>query len=206
MKKAIAILAATFVAGTFAVTPALAGTFGDFTTINSTGGTDETDGLKLDIASGQLQATRNGSGQLYSETAVPDPDDADAMSNYFTVAFTSGGTDYTIAPIGGGEVGYGYDFSWESGTSSSNLSDDGKSGTVVNTLTADIDGSDVVLEITYTYTYPDLFVNVSTKLTLPSGWTSRLVSIGTPTRLLEPWTRETSSREPCLTAKLFVAW
>lgn len=174
MKKAISVAVAALIALAAGASPALAGTFGEFATINSTGGTDASDGLKVDIASGQLQVTRNGGGQLYSESAVPDPDDADAMSNYFTVAYTEGGTDYTIAPAGGGEVGYSADFDWASGTSTSTLTDGGKSGTVVNTLTSEDlgDSNYIVLEITYKYTYPDEFVNLTTKLTLPAGWTN----------------------------------
>ena len=173
MKKPLAIIAATFAASALAVAPAFAGTFGDLNTINASGGTTLTDGLKVDIASGQIQVLRDLQGQLYDPNNIPDPDQADYMSNYFTVAYTDGSTVYTIAADGGGEVGYTNDFGWASGTSSATLTDSDRSGTVVNTLTSEDlgDSNYVVLEITYTYTYPDQFINVSTKLTLPAGWT-----------------------------------
>lgn len=173
LKKTISILAATVVAGTLSVAPAFAGTFGDLNTINASGGVSLSDGLKVDIASGQIQVHRNSVGQLYGPENIPDVDQADYMSNYFTVAYTDGSTVYTIAADGGGEVGYSNDFGWASGTSTATLTDSDRSGTVVNTLTSEDlgDSNYVVLEITYKYTYPDQFINVSTKLTLPTGWT-----------------------------------
>lgn len=169
-KFAIASVAA---AAAIALTaaPAFAGTFGDLTTINATGGTGLTDGLKVDIASTQIQVLRQGLGQLYSADEIPDPDSVTQMSNYFDVSYTVGDVDYVIGTNGDGSL------NWTAGTSLANLSEDGKSGTVVNTLTADVpEAGTVGLEVTFAYTYPDQFINVSTKLTLPNGWTN-------PTRL-----------------------
>jgi hypothetical protein len=160
-KFAIAGVAALAVVGLTAA-PALAGTFGELTTINSTGGTSLTDGLKVDIASTQIQILRNGLGQLYSAESVPTPDSVGEMGNYFDVSFTDGDTDHSIGSIGE---------PWTAGTSSAVLSSDGKSGTVVNTVTGLYGQYEVSLEATFTYTFPDQFINVSTKLTLPEGWT-----------------------------------
>jgi LPXTG-motif cell wall-anchored protein len=151
------------------VAPAHAGTFGELIIINPTGGTSTTDGLKIHIASSQFQVTRNGVGQLYDKDEVPSPDGRNIrLDNNFQVSYTSGGTNYIIGRNG---------TEWSSGTSSSALSGDSKSGTVVNTVTATAPtGGSVSLEVTFSYTYPDQFFNISTKLTLPSGWTN-------PTRL-----------------------
>lgn len=161
-KFAIASIAA---AAAIALTaaPAFAGTFGELSTINPTGGTSLTDGLKVDIASTQIQVLRNGLGQLYSADTLPSPDSVGEMSNYFEVSFTDGDTDHVI-----GESG---EYDWAAGTSSAVLSSDGKSGTVVNTLTGTYLQDEVSLEVTFVYNYPDQFINVSTKLTLPAGWT-----------------------------------
>lgn len=167
-KFAIASVAA---AAAIALTaaPAFAGTFGELTTINPTGGTSLTDGLKVDIASTQIQVLRNGLGQLYDAESIPSPDSVGEMSNYFDVSYTVGDVDYVIGSNG--------TIDWTAGSSSAALSSDGKSGTVVNTVTADVpEAGTVSLEATFTYTFPDQFINVSTKLTLPAGWTN-------PTRL-----------------------
>ena len=141
--------------------------YGSLHTINAAGGTTTTDGLKIDVASGQLQITRAGATQLYGALPLPDPLYANAMYNYFSVTFASGANDLTIDA-------YEEDISWVSGTSSVNLSADGKSGSIVNTLTSgpipDFDDP-IVLEVTFSYTYPDQYLTVSTALTLPSGWT-----------------------------------
>ena len=160
----------------FAVSPASAttiptGPFGDLYTFNATGGTGLDDGLKVDIAQGQIQVTRGGEGQLYPSEAIPSITES-AMNNYFTVAFDDGAV-HTINPqLPAPAAVYAADLVWNSVTSTETPSTDGKSGTIVNTLTSEDTGHGVVvLEITYSYTYPDQFVNVSTKLTLPVAWT-----------------------------------
>lgn len=143
--------------------------YGSLHTINATGGTTTTDGLKIDVASGQLQITRAGATQLYGLLPLPDPLYANAMNNYFSVSYSLGGSAYTIDS-------YESEVEWVSGSSSVTLSDDGKSGSVVNTLVSATDASKglstpLQLEVTFDYTYPDQYVTVSTALTLPSGWT-----------------------------------
>lgn len=164
MKNKFAIASIAAVAAiALTAAPAFAGTFGELSTINPTGGTSLTDGLKVDIASTQIQVLRNGLGQLYSAETLPSPDAVNEMSNYFEVSFTDGDTDHVIGENGEGD--------WAAGTSSAVLSSDGKSGTVVNTLTGTYLQDEVSLEVTFVYNYPDQFINVSTKLTLPAGWT-----------------------------------
>jgi len=142
--------------------------YGELLTINSTGGTGASDGLKIDVASTQLQVTRAGATQLYGvlNPPLPDPNFTTAMYNYFSVTFNENGTNQVLDS-------YWEDYLWISGTSASNLTDDGKSGSIVNTITSEpITGftDPVRLEVTFSYTYPNQYLTVSTKLTLPAGW------------------------------------
>jgi len=143
--------------------------YGQLLTINPSGGTDTDDGLKIDVASTQLQVTRDGATQLYGvlNPPLPDPNFTTAMYNYFSVTFDENGTNQVLDS-------YWENYSWVSGTSAASLSDDGKSGNIVNTLTSEpILGSDgrVELEVTFSYTFPNQYLTVATKLTLPVGWT-----------------------------------
>ncbi len=134
-------------------------------TINPTGGLTPDDGLKIEIAQTEIQVTRDGETQFYGFGPAPVAGTPGFMLNYFEVSFSDelGLADYVIGQYDGNPA-------WDSGTSEANLSPDGKSGTVINTLTADIDGFPVALRVTFTYTYPDQFLNVTTRLTLPPGW------------------------------------
>jgi len=146
------------------------GPFGDLNVFNATGGTSLTDGLKIHVAQGQIQVTRARKGQLYPNNAKPGIETSD-VNNYFTVAFTDGDTVHTISPSDGPAIAFMPDLVWNSAASSAALIEDGKSGTIVNTLTSEETGHGIVtLEITYAYTYPDSFLNLTTKLTLPDGW------------------------------------
>ena len=165
-----AAAAVALVAAPASATTIPTGPFGDLFTINATGGTGADDGLKVDIAQGQIQVNRGGDGQLYPSDALPSNLTSE-MNNYFSVAFDDG-TVHTINPqLPAPAASYDADLVWNSATSSETPSTDGKSGTVVNTLTSEDTGHGVViLEITYSYLFPDQFVNVSTKLTLPAEW------------------------------------
>ena len=175
-----AAAAVALVASPAMATTTPAGPFGDLNTFNATGGTSMTDGLKVDIAQGQIQVTRDGAAQFYpAGDATADPVQLPSypgtvtsdVNNYFTVAYNDG-TVHAISPAGGPASSFTPDLVWNSATSSATPTDAGKSGTIVNTLTSEDTGHGVViLEITFAYTYPDEFVNVSTKLTLPVGWT-----------------------------------
>lgn len=169
MKKSIVFAGVAFVAAlSLTTTPAIAstGNYGDLSTINPLGGSTPTDGLKIDIASSQMQVSRDGIAQLYPIDDIPVPTDGSIMSNYFQVSFD----DEETFVIGQGDDDP--DYAWESGTSEETLTDSDRSGTVVNTLVSEnIPGrGTVTLEITFAYTYPDLFINVSTELTLPGNW------------------------------------
>lgn len=139
-----------------AVAPALAlDNPGIAYTINPSGGTSLSDGLKLDIASGQIQVGRNGSGQLYSDTSIPVDNNFNEMSNYFVVAFGAGDSVGDSSDL---------DANWDSFTSEATLTDGDKSGTVINHLSGE--NGDVLLDVTYTYTYPNEYLNVKYDLTL----------------------------------------
>ena len=151
------------------------GPLGDLNIINPTGGSNASDGLKIHIAQGQIQITRDGIDQLFPTGQFPSTtviDSNSGVNNYFTVAYTKNGTVRTISPPDGPAGVQLVDLVWNSATSSASLTGGGQSGTVVNTLTSEDTGGDgiVTLEITYAYTFPNEFLNISTKLTLPSSW------------------------------------
>lgn len=163
--KFLTTLAAGVLAGSatlLAGSPAFA-SFGSLETINPTGGSTPDDGLKIEIAQTEIQVTRDGETQFYGLGPAPVAGTPGYMLNYFEVTYTDGLGDQVIGQYNGNPA-------WGSGTSEANLSSDGKSGTVINTLTADVGGQPVTLKVTFTYTYPNEFLNVTTRLTLPSGW------------------------------------
>jgi LPXTG-motif cell wall-anchored protein len=171
----LAVLTSVALVASPAIAASPTGPFGDLTIINPTGGTNSSDGLKIHIAQGQIQITRGGIAQLYPVTNFPSStiiSSNSGVNNYFTVAFTKNNTVRTISPPNGPAGAQVEDIYWNSATSSATLTGGGQSGTVVNTLTSQDTGDGIVtLEITYAYTYPNEFLNVSTKLTLPNPWT-----------------------------------
>jgi LPXTG-motif cell wall-anchored protein len=172
-KKLIAGLVAGLASVALVATPSFAAVDdpGVLVTVNPSGGVGLDDGLKLDIAFGQIQIGRNGSGQLYDETDIPDPTDAEAMSNYFTVALSDGTNISFVGSPDPTESGTGAVNAWDSFTSEATLTDGDKSGVVINHLKYGTGSSEVLLDVTWTYTYPNQWFNVSANLTLGSDYT-----------------------------------
>ena len=129
-------------------------------TINSSGGTSATDGLKIDVAFGNIQIGRMGAGQLYDETDLPDATSYGYVSSFPVVALSYGASSKTM--IGGRGI---HGVNWDSFTSESTLTDAGKSGTVVNHLTYGSGASLVTADFTISYTYPNQYFNVKFDLT-----------------------------------------
>lgn len=167
---AVSATAAVVAALVLSASPAqAAGEFGSLVTINPAGGTGETDGLKIEIAGGQMQVFRGGNEQLYSGSPQPDDGTNCEMYNYFTVAIDA--TDDKI-------VGCGYygdsapnGVTWASGTITSNLTNNDQDGTVTLTLVSNevAAGKTITLEVLYTYTYPNPYVDLQSTLTIPDG-------------------------------------
>lgn len=132
-------------------------------TINASGGTNASDGLKIDVAFGQIQIGRNGDGQLYPNDYVPDPSSyAYEMSNYPVISLDNGSGTHD-------DIGYGTD--WNSFTSEATLTDSNRSGVVINHLTYGSGTSLVTADLTITYTYPNEYFTVKLDLTgLGSDW------------------------------------
>jgi hypothetical protein len=161
----VAVVTSIFAAIIFVLTPAPAfAAFGDLSTINPTGGLSTDDGLKIEIAQTEIQVTRDGNTQFYGYAPAPVAGTPGYMLNYFEVTFNDGEGDVEIGQ-------YNSSPAWDSGTSEATLSADGKSGTVVNTLSYSLNGQPITLKVTFSYTYPNQYLNVATLLTLPSGWT-----------------------------------
>ena len=139
-------------------------------TINSSGGTNASDGLKLDITYGQVQVGRKGDGQIFPHASLPCDNTYDCgPSSYPVVVLDDGtGTNHLI----------GDSPDWDSFTSEVTLTDSGRSGVVVNHLTYGSGTSLVTVDVTYTYTYPNQYFNVKVDLTSLgtdyAGWSHRL--------------------------------
>ena len=174
-KKLIAGLVAGLASVALVATPSFAAVDdpGVLVTVNPSGGVDLNDGLKLDIAFGQIQIGRNGSGQLYSDTDVPDPTESTTMSNYFVVALSDGTNISFVGSYDPTESGTGAVNQWDSFTSEATLTDSDKSGVVVNHLKYGTGTSEILLDVTWTYTYPNQYFNVAANLTLGSDYTGQ---------------------------------
>jgi LPXTG-motif cell wall-anchored protein len=132
---------------------------GVLSTINSTGGTSASDGLKIDVAFGNIQIGRNGAGQLYSDTRLPSAGTYGNVKNFPVVALSYGGSKKMIGSRSSANF-----VSWDSFTSESALTDSGRSGTVINHLTYGSGTSLVTADFTITYTYPQQYFNVKLDL------------------------------------------
>lgn len=149
-------------------TPAVAAS--NLETINPTGGTSPSDGLKVEVAFGQIQVNRDGHGQFFGPNDPPSPEDSERLSNYFVVAF-----DSVLTVRSHTFVGDSYDFggqAWDSFTSEATYTDSDRSGVIINHLVSGSGTSLVALDVTVTYTYPNDYLNVRADLTLGSDWSS----------------------------------
>ena len=160
-KKILAGVGIGVVSVALAAAPSFAATDpGVLETINATGGTSATDGLKIDVALGNIQIGRNGSGQIYDSGDLPDPTSYDSVSSYPVVALSDGTTSLVIgAHTGTNNV------DWDSFTSESALTDSGRSGSIVNHLTYGSGTALVTADFTISYTYPNEYFNVKIDLT-----------------------------------------
>lgn len=143
---------------------------GVLVTVNPSGGLGLNDGLKLDIAYGQIQIGRNGSGQLYDDSDIPSASSASTMSNYFAVVVSDGTNTTIVGNTDASSSGTGITSDWSSFTSESTLTDGNKSGVVINHLKYGTGTSQILLDVTWTYTYPNQFFNVSGNLSLGSDY------------------------------------
>jgi LPXTG-motif cell wall-anchored protein len=139
---------------------------GELETINSSGGTSATDGLKIDVAFGNIQIGREGGGQLFWHENLPLQDVyAYGRVKNFPVVALSYGTSPTNYRMVGSPSTSSNAVSWTSFTSESALTDSGRSGTVINHLTYGSDTSLVTADFTISYTYPNQYFNVKFDLT-----------------------------------------
>jgi LPXTG-motif cell wall-anchored protein len=132
-------------------------------TINSSGGTSATDGLKIDVAFGNIQIGRKGSGQIFPSPDLPKANTYAYVSSYPVVALSYGTSPTLYRFIG--SYGGTNAVDWDSFTSESTLTDSGRSGTVINHLTYGSGASLVTADFTISYTYPNQYFNVKFDLT-----------------------------------------
>jgi LPXTG-motif cell wall-anchored protein len=187
LKKIIAGVAAGVTVVMLAAVPSLAGTFGELETLNPSGGTNSSNGIKIDYAAGSVQVTRNSYQQVFPAQSdvdidpgyfcgtgiLPNPDTQGCVSSAFIVALASDG-NYNVDPIvvGAPDPYMGLppdaigDY-WDTITSSSTVAADG-SGTISSTLTYTFDwcnsgcSGTLTLDVDLSYTYPNQYFTVDT--------------------------------------------
>jgi LPXTG-motif cell wall-anchored protein len=172
---AVSATAAIIAAVALTATPAQAsGEFGSLVTINPSGGTSATDGLKIEIAGGQMQVFRGGAEQFYQLSPSPDAGSECAMYNYFTVAIAATTPAIVGCDYYPGDAATNPNLvTWASGTITSNLTNNDQDGTVTLMLVSnDVEaGTAITLQVVYTYTYPNPYVDLQATLTIPPGIT-----------------------------------
>ena len=134
-------------------------------TINSSGGTSATDGLKIDVAFGNIQIGRQGGGQLFWHENLPLQDvyAYGRVKNFPVIALSYGTSPTNYLMVGSRSSTNAKD--WDSFTSESTLTDSGRSGTVINHLTYGSGTSLVTADFTISYTYPREYFTVKFDLT-----------------------------------------
>jgi hypothetical protein len=152
--RALGALAAALVlmVTTIGISPATAQVSGQ-AIINSSGGTNSTDGLKIYFGGSQLQVFRDGSPQLYGADDLPEDGDDD-MGNGIFMTVGTGGEAQTVYPNG-----------WTAVTTGGSA----ESGSAAATLTAEVDGLTYTVKVTIDYVRPNQFFNVTLELTVPAG-------------------------------------
>lgn len=134
-------------------------------TINSTGGTGPSDGLRILMGGGQFQVFRDGEPQLYPGDEETPPVDGDSdYNNLFFLAVGEGAETKVI----------GYRESegepWATGRwVASTTGGSTESGSASTVLTYELDGLTYTLKVTADYVRPNQFFTVTTELTIPEG-------------------------------------
>ena len=144
---------------------------GPLVTINAGGGTSTTDGLKIDYASGILQVTRDGAGQLYDASTLPVQGNREGPDNYIVLAVGDtivGATDFwdTTSPGDPPFDAQTY-VDWDTITTSGGSATG--SGTVTSNLSIDLDGQVFEVDLTIDYTAPADYFTMTYDLTIPVG-------------------------------------
>lgn len=180
-KKAGAVGAAVAITAALALTSApaqAAGEFGSVKIINPSGGTSDSDGIRILIAGGQMQVYSKDVQQLYKGLSTEGLPTADAdthceLYNYFSMYLGAGANskvvgcpNFDLDPEN--SVGL---VEWATGSITSNLTAGDKDGTVTLTLVSGevAIGKTITLQVLYTYVYPNRYVDIETSWTIPTG-------------------------------------
>ncbi len=189
LKKIVAGVAAAVAFVALVAAPSFAGTFGTLETLNPSGGTSASNGIKIDYAAGNVQVTRNTFQQVYPAQSdvddnpggycatgvLPDPDTQGCVSSAFAIAMTSDGNYPWMGTIVIGAPVFPtndmpalpYDRYWDTITSESTVAADG-SGTIHSVMTYSFDWCDdtcagtLTLDVVLSYTYPNQYYTVDT--------------------------------------------
>lgn len=140
-------------------------------TLNSSGGTGATDGIRVSYQSGQWQIKRNGTGQLYHPDSLPTG--FGSMGNGTWLTVSDGSSGETVGSIDGIDTGNGItSTTWDSvdttGPSSSG------SGSFTSDLTAIVDGLTYVVHLTAKYTAPNSYFTQTYTVDIPAGNTKQV--------------------------------
>lgn len=133
-------------------------------TINASGGTNATDGLKIVYGSAQLQVFRLGSGQIYDPSMSPSSTTNTNLDQgiYLQVGTTTVGPDQ-FAYAGGTQTRVDWDTITTTGGSASG------SGTITTTLSKTLPTGLYTVAITIGYTLPNDYFTMTAIVTIPAG-------------------------------------
>ena len=180
-KKVGAVGAAVAITAALALTSApaqAAGEFGSVKTINPSGGTSDSDGIRILIAGGQMQVYSKDVMQFYKGLSTDGLPTADAdthcdLYNYFSM-YLGAGDDSKVVGCPNFDLDPENDVElveWATGSITSNLTAGDKDGTVTLTLVSGevATGKTITLQVLYTYVYPNRYVDIETSWTIPTG-------------------------------------
>lgn len=153
--------------------------FNDLTYINSTGGNNASDGLKIVISgAGNLQVFRDGKKQMYGDAyGLPTYTPYDVPGTVNGILLTIGTSRYSSGTLTGGGSTVADARLTPIASSCSNTGNN-----YAHTITYSITKGSLVygLVVNYSYTYPDMFFTINYDVTIPPGNTE-------PVKLSQAW-------------------
>ncbi|CAA7385778.1 immunoglobulin domain-containing protein [Chryseobacterium fistulae] len=137
---------------------------------NSTGGTNDTDGLRIEMtAAGNMQIYRKGAFQIFHNSLPSTSGPYTIPGTQHGLCLSIGGTYYTTGTLVATGMVNGGNLTVVSNTCPDDFNLPGGVQKNVIVLKANKNGMDYFLTVTYTYTYPQWSMNVDYKVDIPVG-------------------------------------
>lgn len=139
-------------------------------TLNSAGGTNSTDGIRVVYKGGSWQVIRNGTGQLYNPNSLPEGPDTVYNGTWLTVSDGSSGE-----VVGSNLVATGNGITYSPWTAVNTTgSSTAGSGSFTSDLTAVIGGLTYVVHLTVNYSAPNSYFTQTYTVDIPAGNTKEV--------------------------------